>query len=201
MSLTPLGSRIVPRDIRAWDAHPGGTPTGAWDAHRGVGRPPAGAARRVPGPPAYHRPMNHAPLPDDLRAFLDDSNFATIATLDPDGTPRQAVIWYTLTDDHLVINSARGRRWPENLLRDPRISVSITDRQDGYRWVGFTGRATPIGDQPSDQPTAQADIAAMARRYHADDPDEAERLIRDRFERQERISFRVPIGAIHDHRD
>ncbi len=31
----------------------------------------------------------------------------------------------------------------------------------------------------------------MARRYHADDPAEAEALIRDRFERQARISFRV----------
>ena len=52
-----------------------------------------------------------------------------------------------------------------------------------------------------DQPTAQADIAEMARRYHADDPDEAERLIRDRFERQQRVSFRVPIDAVHDHLD
>ena len=41
----------------------------------------------------------------------------------------------------------------------------------------------------------------MARRYHADEPDEAERLIRDRFERQERISFRVAIAAVHDHLD
>jgi hypothetical protein len=41
----------------------------------------------------------------------------------------------------------------------------------------------------------------MARRYHADDPAEAERLIADRFERQERISFRVRIDAVHDHLD
>ena len=41
----------------------------------------------------------------------------------------------------------------------------------------------------------------MARRYHADEPDKAERLIRDRFERQERISFRVHAVSIHDHRE
>ena len=51
----------------------------------------------------------------------------------------------------------------------------------------------------TDQATAQADIAAMARRYHADEPDEAERLIHDRFERQERISFRIHAAAVHDH--
>ena len=42
-----------------------------------------------------------------------------------------------------------------------------------------------------DQTIAQADIAEMARRYHADEPDEAERLIRDRFTRQRRITFRL----------
>ena len=134
---------------------------------------------------------------DAIRAFLASGlHFATIATIDPDGTPRQAVIWYTLDGDEFVINSAVGRRWPANLLRDPRISMAITD-QDGYRWIGLTGVAEPV----TDQPTAQADIADMARRYHADEPGEAERLIADRFQRQERISFRVRAHAFHEHLD
>ena len=132
-----------------------------------------------------------------VRAFLDDIHFATIATIDPDGTPRQAVIWYTLDGDEIVLNSAVGRRWPTNLLRDPRVSIAVTDRHDGYHWVGFSGTVTVVDDQP----TAQADIAGMARRYHADDPQEAEDLIRDRFERQARISFRVRIAGVHVHLD
>jgi PPOX class probable F420-dependent enzyme len=136
-------------------------------------------------------------VPDHLIAFLDAPNFATIATLDPDGAPRQAVIWYTLDGDELVINSAIGRRWPANLLREPLISIAITDRHDGYRWIGFTGRVRVIRDQP----TAQADIAAMARRYHADDRAKAEDLIRDRFERQQRVSFRIAIDDVHEHLD
>lgn len=136
-------------------------------------------------------------IPDHVRAFLLESHFATIATLDPDGAPRQAVVWFTLDGEELVINSAVGRRWPANLLRDPRLSVSITDRHDGYRWIGFSGRVTVVEDQE----TAQADIAAMARRYHADEPGEAERLISDRFERQQRISFRLVVTGVHDHLD
>lgn len=131
-----------------------------------------------------------------LRAFLDTTNFATIATIDPDGSPRQAVIWYTLDDDAIVINSRVGRRWPTNLLRDARVAIAITDRTDGYRWIGLTARASPIFDQR----TAQADIAGMARRYHADDPAEVAESIA-RFETQERISFRVPIDDVHDHLD
>ena len=137
-------------------------------------------------------------LPDSVREFLATGlRFATIATTDPDGAPRQAVIWYTLDGDDLIINSAIGRRWPANLVRDPRISLAVADAGDGYRWVGLTGVVETVRDQP----TAQADIAAMARRYHADEPDEAERMIRDRFARQERISFRVRASAIHDHRE
>ena len=136
-------------------------------------------------------------LPDPIRVFLDDLRFATIATTDPDGTPRQAVIWYTLEGDELVINSRVGRRWPSNLLRDPRLSIAVSDGTDGYRWVGLTGTARPV----TDQATAQADIAGMARRYHADDPDKAERIIANRFTQQERVSFRFRPDAVHDHLD
>lgn len=136
-------------------------------------------------------------LPDHIRAFLREPNFVSIGTVDPDGAPRQAVIWFTLDSDDLIVNSAVGRRWPANLLRDPRVSLAVIDRADGLRWVGVTGTAEPI----TDQPTAQADIAGMARRYHADDPVEAERLISERFERMERISFRVRIVGVYDHLD
>jgi PPOX class probable F420-dependent enzyme len=137
------------------------------------------------------------PLSERLRDFLTAKHFLTIATVDADGSPRQAVIWYLIDGDDLIVNSAIGRRWPANLLRDGRVSAAITDHADGYRWIGVTGSAQAI----TDQPTAQAHIAAMARYYHDDEPDEAEALIATRFERQERISFRIRIDAAHDHLD
>ena len=138
-----------------------------------------------------------AALPDPIRSFLSDLRFATISTIDPDGAPRHAVIWYRFEDGEIVINSRVGRRWPNNLLRDPRIAFSVVDQADGYRWVGLEGNVRAVTDQAS----AQADIAEMARRYHAHEPEEAERLIRDGFERQERISFRFRADSFHDHLD
>lgn len=136
--------------------------------------------------PGAIRPSGAARLTDEARAFLDDTRVATIATLDTDGSPRQAVVWYRLDGDEIVLNSAVGRRWPTNLLRDTRVALTVMDR-DGYRWVGITGRVIPVEDQP----TAQADIAEMARRYHRDKPDEAETMIAERFQKQVRISFRL----------
>lgn len=138
-----------------------------------------------------------APLPDRLRAFLAAPNrFITLATLDPDGSPRQAVIWYRLdADGRITINSADGRRWPANLRRDPRCALSVTDPADGYSFVALVGRVAEVIDE---QAVAQADIAGLARTYHADDPATADEVIA-RFRTQHRVTFRVEIVAAHDH--
>jgi len=138
-----------------------------------------------------------AALDSRVRAFLAaPGRFATLATIDPDGAPRQAVVWYRLDPDgRITVNSADGRRWPANLRRDPRCSLAVPDGADGYAFVALTGRVVETID---DQAVAQADIAALARRYHADDPAKAERVI-GRFRTQHRVSFRVEIIAVHDH--
>ncbi len=46
-----------------------------------------------------------------------------------------------------------------------------------------------------DPGAAQADIAEMARRYHADEPGRAETMVHERFERQQRVSFRLPLAT------
>jgi PPOX class probable F420-dependent enzyme len=133
------------------------------------------------------------PLPARIRAFLGAPNYATIATIDPGGAPRQAVVWFALEGDVIVLNSRVGRRWPDNLLRDPRVSIAVMDAADGNYWVGINGTAVAVEDQA----TAQADIARLARRY---EPADLERQLRE-FEGQQRISFRVAIGKVHVHLD
>jgi PPOX class probable F420-dependent enzyme len=134
-------------------------------------------------PPTASTRSNNSPWTEPIRAFLDAPRYAVVATLNPDGSPHQAVVWYRLDGEDIVLNSAEGRRWPANLRRDPRISFMV---EDGLRYVSARGRV----QVEDDQEIAQADIAEMARRYHADRPDHAEELIRDRFSRQRRITFR-----------
>jgi PPOX class probable F420-dependent enzyme len=145
--------------------------------------------------PSDGRPAEALAITGFARQVLEyPRRFATLATLGADGSPLQAVIWYTLRGDSIVVNSAVGRRWPTNLLRDPRFSFAV---EDAYEWVGVRGFAEALTDPAA----AQADIAEMARRYHADDPEHAELLIADRFERQERISFLLHAQAVVEHPD
>lgn len=133
-------------------------------------------------------------LPDHVRRFLAKPRYAAVATIDEDGAPRQAVVWFLLDGDTIVVNSLDGRRWPTNLRRDPRISIAVTDATD-QSWVGLTGSVEIVDDQAQ----AQADIAAMARRYHTADPAEAEAVIANRFSKQRRVSFRLRPTNMHDH--
>ncbi len=128
------------------------------------------------------------PIPDDVRAYLDAHAYCTVATVEPDGAPLQVRAWYLLDGDRLILNSAEGRRWPANLRRDPRVSVVV---EDGHDWVRLSGRI----EVDDGQARAQADIARMARRY--DEPEEAERTIREQFERQRRVSFVLQPDRIH----
>ena len=122
------------------------------------------------------------------RDFLvSDLRFATIATIGADGSPYQVVVWYVVEGEAMVINAAEHRTWPANLRRDPRASVLV---EDGDRWASVEGSVELVDDQQ----TAQADAAEGARLYHADDPGFAEALIHDRFERQRRVTIRLPLA-------
>ena len=133
-------------------------------------------------------------LTDRVRRFLSEPRYAAVATIDEDGGPRQTIVWFLLDADTVVINSLEGRRWPTNLRRDPRVSIAITE-PNRESWVGLTGMVEVVDDQAQ----AQADIAAMARRFHAANPAEAEAIIESRFSKQQRVSFRLRPTSIHDH--
>lgn len=129
-------------------------------------------------------------LSQRARDFLAAPRFATIATVDADGGPHQAVVWYALRDDHLLVNSLVGRRWPSNLRRDPRFSLVV---EDGLDYVAIRGHA----EEDPHPAHGQADIAELAHRYETSDG--AERLITTRFSSQHRVSYRLRPERVHEH--
>ena len=129
-------------------------------------------------------------LRDDVRAFLAEERFGVLGTVNADGSPQQTVMWYELRGDTIVMNTKRGRKKDRNLVRDPRASLCV---EDGFRYVTLDGVIETIEDQA----TAQADIAALARRYH--DAQTAEEMARDVFAPQERVSLLLRVGRVDVH--
>jgi PPOX class probable F420-dependent enzyme len=116
------------------------------------------------------------------RRFLEAPRFGIVATLNPDGSPLQAVVWYRLVSDTIVFNSRAGRRWPSNLQRDARVSITVAD---GYDYVEMRGQVE-IDEDPL---VGQAVIAQLAHRYRKDVA-EAEASI-EGFRKQRRVTFRL----------
>lgn len=125
-------------------------------------------------------------LSDDVRQFLDAQSCAVVGTIDDRAGMLDVVAWFLRDGDEIVVNSAEGRRWPANLRKDPRISVVV---MDGGRWLRLRGIATVIDDQA----VAQADIAAMARKYDPTGGAEAIKM----FQTQQRVSFRFRPDQVH----
>lgn len=84
---------------------------------------------------------------DSVRALLDGRNFASVATLGPDGAPQNSVVWIKRDGDTVLFSSTDGRQKVRNLRRDPRISLSVFDLADLYTSVEIRGTAEILADE------------------------------------------------------
>ena len=101
-----------------------------------------------------------AQLSDAQRAFVHDNPFVgTVTTLRADGSPHSTVVWVDADGDAVLFNTARGRAKERHILRDPRVSVSVVDPQDAFRWVAVTGTAELVDDGADDH------IDRLAKKY------------------------------------
>ena len=68
-------------------------------------------------------------------------NHAVISSLNEDGSIHSTVVWVSVEDGLLAVNSAVGRKWPSNLERDPRVTVVVYDETNPYDYVEVRGTA------------------------------------------------------------
>jgi PPOX class probable F420-dependent enzyme len=92
--------------------------------------------------------------------FLKRRQFAHVATSNPDGSPQVTALWVDTDGEAVLINTAKGRVKHRNLLRDPRISISIVDSENPYSSLTVTGRAELIDEG------AVEHIRSLQEKYH-----------------------------------
>lgn len=99
-------------------------------------------------------------IPESHRDIFDKKAFAHLATLMPDGSPQVTPVWCELEDGQVLVNSAKGRRKDRNMRRDARVSLSLIDPDNGYRYVEVRGRVAEITEDG-----AEAHIDRLAKKY------------------------------------
>ena len=50
-----------------------------------------------------------------------------LATTMVDGSPQVTPVWGNFEDSHILISTAEGRLKHKNILRDPRVAISVVD--------------------------------------------------------------------------
>ncbi|MEV4074817.1 PPOX class F420-dependent oxidoreductase [Nonomuraea fuscirosea] len=79
-------------------------------------------------------------LDTDVRAALDGTSIAHLATVLPDGAPHSVPVWVGTHGDHIVILTGPGSRKARNLRRDPRVALSLTAAGNPFQPVIVRGR-------------------------------------------------------------
>ena len=117
------------------------------------------------------------------RRIIDAPNFASVATLMPDGSPQVSTIWIDRDGEDVLFNTAEGRVKTENIRRDGRVAISVFDQGDHDEQVIVRGRVVDITTEGAD---AHIDFLAKkylgAETYPFRDPSEQRVIVRVRPE-------------------
>ncbi|GBH33251.1 PPOX class F420-dependent enzyme [Nitrosopumilus zosterae] len=62
--------------------------------------------------------------------LFSQKNLVFIATVMKDGSPQVSPVWANYEDGYILVNTAEGRIKHKNVLRDPRVAVSVVSRDN-----------------------------------------------------------------------
>jgi PPOX class probable F420-dependent enzyme len=83
-----------------------------------------------------------ATLPSEVLPVLDAPEFATIATINPNGYPQLSVVWIERDGNDLLVSTIRGRRKFLNMEADPKVTVLVFPKDNPYSYVEVRGTVT-----------------------------------------------------------
>lgn len=85
----------------------------------------------------------------ELRELLERPNVVHVATLLPDGSPHSVPVWARMEGERVAFFTQPSSRKARNLAADPRVAMSVTDRENPYRMGQARGRVaqTLEGDE------------------------------------------------------
>ncbi len=101
-----------------------------------------------------------AKIPPKYLDLFDKKAFGSLGTLMPDGSPQVTPVWVDREGDTVLVNTARGRQKDKNIQRDPRVSITLIDPDNPYRYLEIRGRVVATTEQG-----AKDHIDKMAKKY------------------------------------
>jgi PPOX class probable F420-dependent enzyme len=89
-------------------------------------------------------------LSDSMRALLNGRHYATLSTLNEDGSMHLTPVWYLFEHECFFVSTASSDRKVRNILARPQASLIVDFRKLGSeRWVSASGTAEIIRGERS----------------------------------------------------
>jgi PPOX class probable F420-dependent enzyme len=82
-----------------------------------------------------------AELSDHAKALLSEAFPGWATTVRSDGSLHNTVVWVDVDGEDAIFNTAVGRAKEKHLRADPRVSLSVVDPRDAFRFVSVSGVA------------------------------------------------------------
>lgn len=95
-------------------------------------------------------------------ADLLEGQFATLATIGPDGRPQLSEVWFLTEDGTVTISLNTARQKTKNLMANPAATVFLLDLAVPYRYLEIRGEAGISADN------AYTFAAKVGAKYGAD---------------------------------
>ena len=81
-------------------------------------------------------------IPENFLDILQSKGFAYVATIGPKGEPQVSPVLFSWDGTHILFSMDKVRQKYRNLLREPRIALSIVDPSNPYRSIEIRGKVS-----------------------------------------------------------
>ena len=99
-------------------------------------------------------------IPQSLTNILLDKAYAHVVTRNASGSPQVSMVWCDVDGDDVLLNTNDARTKVLNLKRDPRVVVSVQDRNNPQSYAIFYGKMKAIEND-----TDNAHVDKLAKRF------------------------------------
>jgi PPOX class probable F420-dependent enzyme len=93
--------------------------------------------------------------------YLTGTDYATLVTVNEDGSLHASITWVDAADGFVLVNTARGRVKDRNVRADPRVSILAMREGDAYDWISVAGEVVDIEEGER----AERHIDELSHRY------------------------------------
>jgi PPOX class probable F420-dependent enzyme len=83
-------------------------------------------------------------IDDKVIKLFSEKNLVFIATIMKDGSPQLSPVWANYEDEFILVNTAEGRIKHKNILRDPRVAVSVVSNDNPLDMTTIRGIVVEI---------------------------------------------------------